>query len=454
MRFFDPVEDMTYIVAFAHSLLAELARAETIASDRAKANFISSVSHELRSPLHGVLAGIEFMQDSSLPPFAAEMSINVAVAGRTLLDTINNILDYSKISSLTKAQRKEQAAAAASRHQAKLQDTSVAQCNEMIVDLCRLTEEVTQSTVSGHTYLEMSKSGLAVKSRPAHTRSRSKVGQSFTKLTSLGVTLNIQHRDSWGVNVSPGHWTRILANLLGNALKYTEEGMINVDLSAEQSTSDGEPDRALITLAIRDTGIGMSQDFLTGDLYTPFKQADSHSTGTGLGLSIVKRIVKDLDADLHIESELGKGTSATVRFRAKFDGGSSSQDLTDEFIDASASDIRGRHVMMLLPPSPAGTASSRMDNALKNSVLRTATDWFGCTTSVSEKLEGEPKLTTVTMFESHLVSLVRERSDLLNPMLSQIAARGMQLIILGGSISTAVMSFEGFPVRPVVVTQP
>lgn len=87
MRFFDPVEDITYLTSFAHSIVAELSRLETLASDTAKSTFISSMSHELRSPLHGVLAGIEMIQDTQLTSFQQEMAININVAGRTLLDT-------------------------------------------------------------------------------------------------------------------------------------------------------------------------------------------------------------------------------------------------------------------------------------------------------------------------------------------------------------------------------
>lgn len=87
MRFFDPVEDITYLTSFAHSVIAELFRLETLASDTAKSTFISSMSHEMRSPLHGVLAGIEMIQGSQLTPFQNEMAINVNIAGRTLLDT-------------------------------------------------------------------------------------------------------------------------------------------------------------------------------------------------------------------------------------------------------------------------------------------------------------------------------------------------------------------------------
>ncbi|KAK0949059.1 hypothetical protein LTR91_026757, partial [Friedmanniomyces endolithicus] len=86
-RFFDTTEDITYIAAFSHSLTAELNRLETTASDRAKGTFISSISHELRSPLHGVLAGAELLQETELTRFQKEMTFTITMAGRTLLDT-------------------------------------------------------------------------------------------------------------------------------------------------------------------------------------------------------------------------------------------------------------------------------------------------------------------------------------------------------------------------------
>lgn len=86
-RVFDEQEDLTYLSAFGHSLMAELSRVETLAADRAKETFISSISHELRSPLHGILAGAEFLQDTKLSQFQEEMSHTILKAGRTLLDT-------------------------------------------------------------------------------------------------------------------------------------------------------------------------------------------------------------------------------------------------------------------------------------------------------------------------------------------------------------------------------
>ena len=87
LRYFDQAEDITYLSAWGHSLVAELSRLETIAADKAKGAFISSVSHELRSPLHGVLAGVEFLLESELSPFQQEMTHTISTAGRVLLDT-------------------------------------------------------------------------------------------------------------------------------------------------------------------------------------------------------------------------------------------------------------------------------------------------------------------------------------------------------------------------------
>ena len=80
-------DSLLYVSAFGHSLSAELSRLDTLMADKAKENFISSISHELRSPLHGVLAGVEFLQDSRLTVFQQEMAHTIAMAGRTLLDT-------------------------------------------------------------------------------------------------------------------------------------------------------------------------------------------------------------------------------------------------------------------------------------------------------------------------------------------------------------------------------
>ena len=89
-------DDVAYLAAFGNSVMNELARLNLLVSDAAKANFLANISHELRSPLHGILGSIEFLHESPLDDFQSNMVINVETCGKTLLDTINHVLDFTK----------------------------------------------------------------------------------------------------------------------------------------------------------------------------------------------------------------------------------------------------------------------------------------------------------------------------------------------------------------------
>lgn len=112
----------------------------------------------------------------------------------------------------------------------------------------------------------------------------------------------------------PGAFRRVIMNLLGNALKYTSHGyvflkLIVAPMEAMTNPSTGEVvSRSLVTITIKDTGRGISADFLRSKVFTPFAQENSLSSGTGLGLSIVRSIVALLEGEITIDSEVGKGT--------------------------------------------------------------------------------------------------------------------------------------------------
>lgn len=112
-----------------------------MASDTAKSTFISTVSHELRTPLFGILAGIELIQDTQLTAFQSEMALSVTLAGRTLLDTVDNILDYSKISNMAKDEKNSRARVELSRNKSA-NEKSNSGTRMIHVDIARLTEEV------------------------------------------------------------------------------------------------------------------------------------------------------------------------------------------------------------------------------------------------------------------------------------------------------------------------
>ena len=146
------------------------------------------------SPLHGILAGIELIQDSQLTAFQEEMAQSVALAGRTLLDTVDHILDYSKISNLTRGQKKERAKVDSLRHQI----TDDVHTDGLVsVDLARLTEEVVESAIS------------------AHRHSRRLLDVNLDTRHAVSVTLDIEKRESWITAMTPGTWVRILNNILG-----------------------------------------------------------------------------------------------------------------------------------------------------------------------------------------------------------------------------------------------
>ena len=88
-------DDIAYLAAFGNSVMNELARLNLIVSDFAKVTFLANISHELRSPLHGILGSIEFLHESPLDDFQSNMVINVETCGKTLLDTINHVLDFA-----------------------------------------------------------------------------------------------------------------------------------------------------------------------------------------------------------------------------------------------------------------------------------------------------------------------------------------------------------------------
>lgn len=108
------------------------------------------------------------------------------------------------------------------------------------------------------------------------------------KLQSKGDALLVRHRSLAGV------WRRIVKNLLGNAMKWTTAGFIEIALSKAKDRSDSQP--PLVHLSITDTGRGIAPDFIKHKLFVQFSQEDPLSEGVGLGLSMVQQLVLLLGA--------------------------------------------------------------------------------------------------------------------------------------------------------------
>ncbi|KAK3045299.1 hypothetical protein LTS18_014090, partial [Coniosporium uncinatum] len=101
-RLMSPENELPYLKAFGNSIISQVARINAQKADKAKTTFIASISHELRSPLHGILGSVEFLHDTSQSAYQSSLYNSIENCGKTLLDTIEHVLDYAKINKLNK----------------------------------------------------------------------------------------------------------------------------------------------------------------------------------------------------------------------------------------------------------------------------------------------------------------------------------------------------------------
>lgn len=132
------------------------------------------------------------------------------------------------------------------------------------------------------------------------------------ELDKTVVLVEIDPSVDWLLNLESGAWRRIVMNLFANALKYTSSGQIDVCLGMVSTDRESpEPDNQ-IQFMVRDTGRGISKEYIQDRLFTPFAQEDILTEGTGLGLSIVQQLVSSLGGAIYVKSSPGVGTSISV----------------------------------------------------------------------------------------------------------------------------------------------
>jgi hypothetical protein len=126
----------------------------------------------------------------------------------------------------------------------------------------------------------------------------------------MSIVIRVDQTDTWMIRSFPGAWRRIVMNLLGNAMKWTTAGFIEIALSKARDRSDSQS--PLVRLSVTDTGRGIAPDFIKHKLFAPFSQEDPLSEGVGLGLSTVQQLVMSLGGHVNVRSEVGVGTQADV----------------------------------------------------------------------------------------------------------------------------------------------
>ena len=249
----DPrIAELERQLAELREALAE-ARAQAEAASRARSEFLSNVSHEVRTPMNGVIGMTTLLLDTDLDRRQREYASVIRASADALLVVINDLLDYSKI------------------------EAGKLELERIEMDLRAHVEEVatTQAVAAAAKQLEL----------------------------VVDVAPDLPER----VLGDPGRIRQALANLVSNAIKFTAAGEVSIHVARERG-----PVQDLVRFSVRDTGIGLSPA-QQAKLFRPFAQADASTArqygGTGLGLSIVKRLAELMSGEAGVKSGLGAGST-------------------------------------------------------------------------------------------------------------------------------------------------
>ncbi|GAQ10038.1 hypothetical protein ALT_7359 [Aspergillus lentulus] len=380
-------KDLTYLAAFSNTVMAEVSRFDLEAADRAKSDFISSISHELRSPLHGLLGTVELLQEMVNSYAQKSLIETVYSCGRTLLDTLNHLLDYAKINTLTRPRPSEKAAAHGS-DVSKPQSAVPGSLQDE--NLSVLVQEVVEGLLAGAEYQRRGANGDS---------------DALAKKEDLGpknrliTIVDIECQDSWRFSVYAGAWRRVVMNLFGNALKYTQAGYIRLRMRRDTLLVDGKKTPA-IRMTFSDSGRGMSKDFLTNHLYSAFLQEDTTSPGLGVGLHLVHQIVKSLKGQIKFTSEVGKGTDVDVVL--PIEPPEASSPSSPRSFAPLKEQLSGMTVSLFTRSSKLGDLGfdPRVFDRIRSSLGRMVSGWFGLRVLTPDELDStKPDFAIVTEHE-------------------------------------------------------
>lgn len=294
----DSAGEVTHFIAIERDISEakrneqELQRARIAAEEgaRSKSEFLATMSHEIRTPMNGVIGMAQLMSETRLDEDQKLYTDTILTSARTLLALINDILDLSKL------------------------DAGEVQLNLTEFDLVAWFENTL---------------------RPLQA-------QADTKSLELvfGTEADVPRR----VRADDRRMGQILTNLVGNAIKFTEQGQVRVTLEAEQTA----PGQAELVLQVADTGIGIPSDMLV-TIFERFSQADAAISrrfgGTGLGLAISRRIASAMNGAISVMSDPGIGSCFTVRLPVSLVEGSDETVPEAQHVQA-VDGIDGLHILV------------------------------------------------------------------------------------------------------------
>ncbi len=248
-------------------LALENARHKAEIATAAKSQFLATISHEVRTPISGILGLLELMQEHTLNDELQSLHGGLNQSARNLLHIVNDVLDYSKI------------------------EAGKLDINPTDIELGKVLTRIVQPQS-----IHAQQKGLAF-----HYWQDPRLAQ---WLFADDIRIH-----------------QILNNFLNNAIKFTEHGVVSLSVdvldSPVEGHTEGQPSSQQIKLTVSDTGIGIPKDKQHA-LFQPFEQADSTTSrrfgGTGLGLAIARKLIEQMQGTLQLESEEGKGSQFSVTF--------------------------------------------------------------------------------------------------------------------------------------------
>lgn len=257
MRLEELESEMMRRIQTERDLAAALEAAEE--SSRSKRNFLASMGHELRTPLNAIIGYSEMLEEDAQRLGAPDLIpglLKVRMAGKHLLELINDVLDMSRIES-----------------------------GRMPIQMRPVTVQ------------EVAREAIAM-TEPLARKNRNRL------------EVNLEDGVTW-MEVDAMRFRQCLLNLLGNACKFTSDGVVKLEVQRHQ---DGQ--QQWLDWRVEDTGIGIAADQMS-NLFLPFSQVDAAASrkfgGTGLGLAISQKLCQMMGGQISVESEVGKGSVFTIR---------------------------------------------------------------------------------------------------------------------------------------------